>query len=58
MDDADLIEQSELDIWEIINKLHNAGVRYSIVHSILEEMVKTLDIQGYAEQWLDTYLKP
>ena len=52
LDDADLIEQAELDIWSIIQKLHKAGVRYEVVHQIFVEIVKTLEIQGYAEQWL------
>jgi len=51
-DPADLIEQAELDIWGIIDKLHKAGVRYKIVHLIMTELVKTLEIQGYAEEWL------
>ena len=49
----ELIEKSESELWEIINRMHREGVRYKIVYGILEEIVKTLEIQGYAEQWLE-----
>ena len=49
----ELIEKSESELWEIINRMHREGVRYKIVHLILEEIVKTLEIQEYAEQWLE-----
>jgi len=55
VDDADLIEKAELDLWDIINKLHKAGVRYTVVHFILLEMVKTLEMQGYTEDWLKKF---
>ena len=56
-DDADLIEQCEIDIWQIVDKMHKAGVRYSIVHGIFQEMIKTLEMQGYCENWLSQYNK-
>ena len=58
MDDADRIEQAELDIWDTIYKLHKAGVRFEVIHFMMVEMVKTLEMQGYAEQWLSEYNKP
>jgi len=51
-DDADLIEQSELDIWEIVFKMRQGGVRFSIVHGIFQEMIKTLETQEYCQDWL------
>ena len=58
MDDADFIEKSEDEIWQIINKMHSEGVRFEVVHSILKEMVKTLELQAYCEQWLSEFNKP
>ena len=58
VDDANLIEQSELELWGIVNKMHKAGVRYEIIFGILQEMVKTLEMQGYCENWMTKYGKP
>ena len=55
MDNADLIEQSELELWQIVSKMHKAGVRFEIVHSIFQEMIKTLEMQGYCENWLNQF---
>ena len=52
VDNADLIEQAEGELWQIIQRLHNAKVRYEVVHQIFVEITKTLEIQGYAEEWL------
>lgn len=57
-DDADLIESCELELWEIVHKMHRAGVRFAVVHGIFQEMVKTLEMQGYTEDWLSTFNKP
>lgn len=51
-DNAELIESCELELWQIVYKMHRAGVRFSIVHGILQEMVQTLEMQGYTEDWL------
>jgi len=56
-DDASLIGQAELDIWAIVDKLHKAGVRFAVVHEIFVEIVKTLELQGYSENWIDQSLK-
>lgn len=55
-DNADFIEQCELDIWQIIAKMHKNGVRYAIVQFILSDVVKTLELQGYCEDWLGKYM--
>ena len=55
-DNADLIEQCEDEIWQIISKLHKAGVRYTVVQFILTEMISTLELQGYCEDWLSQFL--
>ena len=57
-DDADLIEQCELELWEIVYKMHRAGVRFAVVHSIFQEMIKTLEMQGYTEDWLAQFNQP
>ena len=55
MDNADIIEQSELDLWQIVYKMHKAGVRFEIVHGIFQELIKTLELQGYTENWLNQF---
>ena len=52
MDDTDFIGVCELELWNIINKMHRAGVRFSVVNGILQEITKTLELQGYCEDWL------
>uniref|UniRef100_A0A6M3KCD3 Uncharacterized protein n=1 Tax=viral metagenome TaxID=1070528 RepID=A0A6M3KCD3_9ZZZZ len=54
-DPADLIEQAELDLWAIVDRLHKAKVRYEVVHQIFVEITKILEIQGYTEDWLSQY---
>lgn len=51
--DADLIEKYELEIWDIINKMRKEGVRFSVIHSMFVEFIKTLDMQGYTEDWFN-----
>ena len=57
MDDTDFIEVCELELWNIINKMHRAGVRFSVVNGILREITKTLELQGYCEDWLSQFNK-
>uniref|UniRef100_A0A6M3KZW2 Uncharacterized protein n=1 Tax=viral metagenome TaxID=1070528 RepID=A0A6M3KZW2_9ZZZZ len=57
-DPADLIEQCEINLWQIVYKMHRAGVRYEVVHGIFQEMIKALEIQGYCEDWLLKYMPP
>lgn len=54
-DNADLIEQYELELWNIVYRMHRDGIRFAVTHGILQELVKTLDIQGYCEDWLNQY---
>jgi len=58
VDDADLIESCESEIWQVIQKMHKANVRYEIVHQMFVEMIKTLELQGYVEDWLSQYGRP
>lgn len=57
-DDANLIEESEMQLWDIIYKMHRANIRYEVIHQIMVEMVKTLELQGYVENWMETYNRP
>ena len=58
MDDADFIEKCELGLWNIIYKMHQASVRYEVIHSIMVEMIKTLEMQAHCEEWLHQYNRP
>lgn len=55
VDNVDAIEKAEQELWQIIEKMHKQGVRYSVVHFILAEIVKTLELQSYTEDWLEMY---
>ena len=57
-DNANLIESSQDEIFQIVEKLHKAGVRYSAIYYMLMELVKGLDTQSYAEEWLRMYNRP
>lgn len=57
-DDAEFIEKCELELWEIVHKMHRAGVRFAVVHGIFQEMIKTLEMQGYCEDWLYQFNPP
>lgn len=56
-DPTELIEECELEIWNIIHRLHRGGVKYSIVHSMFNEIIKTLEMKGYADDWLNKFNK-
>lgn len=58
MDNAALIERYEIELWNTIYKMHKDGIRFEVIHSIVSEMMKTLELQGYCENWLETYNKP
>ncbi len=53
-DDVEYIAKCEDELWQIIDKMHKR-VRFEVIHSIMQEMVKTLELQGYSENWLSTY---
>ena len=57
MDNADLIETCELELWQTVYKMHRAGVRFEVVYQIFVEITKTLELQGYCEDWLETHNK-
>ena len=58
MDNVELIEKFEHDLWRLISKAHKDGISFETAHYILQEMVKSLDIMGYSEDWLKQFLSP
>ena len=54
VDDAEFIAKCEIELWQIIDKMHKR-VRFEVIHSIMKEMIKTLEVQGYSEEWLKKY---
>jgi len=57
MDDVKFVKECESDIWNILAKMHKVGVRYDVVYFMLSEMVKTLELQGYCENWMERWDK-
>ncbi len=57
MDNADLIEKYELELWDTIHKMNKDGIRYEVIQFVVSEMVKRLEVQGYVENWLHSYNK-
>jgi len=53
VDNADLVETSEQDIWGIVERMRKSGVRYETIHFILQETIKTLEMQAYCEGWAE-----
>ena len=51
--DVEVIKKFESELWGIVQAMHKGGIRYTVIYSILQEMVKTLEVQGYAEQWIE-----
>lgn len=56
VDNVNKIEEYELEFWNIVYRMHKDGIRFEVVHGIMQEMVKTLEMQGYCENWLSQYV--
>lgn len=56
VDNADLIEKYELELWQTIARMHKSGIRYAVVAFVMKEICTTLEVQGYCEDWLNKYL--
>ncbi len=54
VDDVEYIAKCEDELWQIIDKMHKR-VRFEVIHSIMIEMAKTLEIQGYSEEWMNQH---
>jgi len=55
-DNADLIEKYELELQELIQRMHKDGINYSTILFLLQETVKNLDLMAYCEKWLAMYV--
>ena len=51
--DADLIEQAEDEVWQIIERMHKAGVRYEVLDWMFENIWRSLIMKNQAENYLD-----
>ena len=57
MDNPELIDRYIDELWQLIHRMHKDGISFSTAYDILHEMVKALDIKGYAENWLNEALR-
>lgn len=55
MDNPELIEQYERELWDTVRKMHQDGISYDAAHDTLERMTKALDTMAYSEGWLSQY---
>ena len=51
-DNPALIEYYEDELWQVINRMHRAGLSYANILFIMEEALKSLKLQAYCENWL------
>ena len=58
MDDPELIEKYEREVWCLISRMRADNIRYSVVHSLFQDIVKDLELRGYSEDWLEEYTIP
>jgi len=54
-DNADLIEKYELELQELIQRMHKEGISYQTICFVLTEVIKNLDLMAYCENWLAIY---
>jgi len=55
MDNPDLIEKYELELLELIQRMHRDGISYQTIYFVLTEVIKNLDLMAYCENWLAIY---
>ena len=55
MDNPDLIEKYELELLELIQRMHRDGISYQTICFVLTEVIKNLDLMAYCENWLAIY---
>jgi len=53
MDNADLIEQYEIELQQLIARMHSDGLRYEVIKDLFETTTKNLGLQSHCENWLD-----
>ena len=54
-DNPDLIERYELELQELIQRMHKDGIAYPTICFVLTEAIKNLDLMAYCEKWLAIY---
>ena len=54
-DNAELIERYELELQELIQRMHKEGISYQTMLFVLTEVIKNLDLRAYCEKWLAMY---
>jgi hypothetical protein len=55
MDDPELIDKYEDELWQIIFGMHKDGINYSTILFVMEEAIKNLNLMAYCERWLAEY---
>ena len=51
-----LIERYELELQELIQRMHKEGISYQTMLFVLTEVIKNLDLMAYCEKWLAIYV--
>ena len=52
MDNPDLIERYELELQELIQRMHKDEIRHEVIRDVFQNMTNCLDTMAYAEGWL------
>ena len=53
VDDADLIERTEIEFWKVIELAHRRGLPYKKILELLPDMMTDLEIKSEAENSLN-----
>jgi len=53
MDNADLIELYEIEIQQLIARMHSSGIRYEVIKDVFEFITKNLSLPAHCENWID-----
>jgi len=52
MDNPKVIEKYELELQELIQRMHRDGISYQTICFVLTEVIKNLKLMAYCEKWL------
>ena len=58
MDNPELIEKYEREIWCLISRMRADKIRYSVAHFVFKKILEDLELRGYSEDWLEEYTIP
>jgi len=53
MDDPELIERFEIELQQLIARMHSGGLRYEAIKDIFEFITKNLSLPAHCENWID-----